>query len=109
MGFHIGSSIGALGRNRTCDLRFRKPLLYPLSYEGGGWCEMWCEIRRHTLRHLYRGYWSALGEKLSVSRKFSAHENQRQVPKQISVLLSHLPGNATNQAVPHCPQVAGTD
>ena len=21
--------------NRTCDLRFRKPLLYPLSYEGG--------------------------------------------------------------------------
>ena len=24
MGFHIGSSIGALGRNRTCDLRFRK-------------------------------------------------------------------------------------
>ena len=29
-------------------------------HEGGGWCEMWCEIRRHTLRHLYRGYWSAL-------------------------------------------------
>ena len=26
---------GALGRNRTYDLRFRKPLLYPLSYEGG--------------------------------------------------------------------------
>ena len=24
-----------LGRIRTCDLRFRKPLLYPLSYEGG--------------------------------------------------------------------------
>ena len=44
--------IGAPGMNRTCDLRFRKPLLYPLSYEGGGWCE----IRRHTLRHLYRGY-----------------------------------------------------
>ena len=21
---------------------------------------MWCEIRRHTLRHLCRGYWSAL-------------------------------------------------
>jgi hypothetical protein len=48
--------IGAPGMNRTCDLRFRKPLLYPLSYEGGGWCEIWCEIRRHTLRHLYRGY-----------------------------------------------------
>ena len=26
----------APGRNRTCDTRFRKPLLYPLSYEGGG-------------------------------------------------------------------------
>jgi hypothetical protein len=25
---------GALGRNRTCDTRFRKPVLYPLSYEG---------------------------------------------------------------------------
>ena len=24
----------ALGRNRTCDLGFRKALLYPLSYEG---------------------------------------------------------------------------
>ena len=22
------------GRDRTCDRRFRKPLLYPLSYEG---------------------------------------------------------------------------
>ena len=35
MGFNVSSSTGALGRNRTCDLRFRKPLLYPLSYEGG--------------------------------------------------------------------------
>jgi hypothetical protein len=26
----------APGRNRTCDSRFRKPLLYPLSYEGRG-------------------------------------------------------------------------
>ncbi len=25
---------GAPGRNRTCGTRFRKPLLYPLSYEG---------------------------------------------------------------------------
>ena len=29
-------SDGALGRNRTCDTRFRKPVLYPLSYEGRG-------------------------------------------------------------------------
>ena len=27
---------GAPGRIRTCDTRFRKPLLYPLSYEGDG-------------------------------------------------------------------------
>ena len=26
----------APGRNRTCDTRFRKPVLYPLSYEGAG-------------------------------------------------------------------------
>ena len=26
----------ALGRIRTCDTRFRKPVLYPLSYEGEG-------------------------------------------------------------------------
>ena len=25
----------ALGRIRTCDTGFRKPVLYPLSYEGG--------------------------------------------------------------------------
>jgi hypothetical protein len=26
----------ALGQNRTADTRFRKPLLYPLSYKGKG-------------------------------------------------------------------------
>jgi hypothetical protein len=26
--------VSALGRIRTCDTRFRKPMLYPLSYEG---------------------------------------------------------------------------
>jgi hypothetical protein len=26
--------VGAPGRNRTCGTRFRKPLLYPLSYRG---------------------------------------------------------------------------
>ncbi len=29
--------MGAPGRIRTCDARFRKPTLYPLSYEGGAW------------------------------------------------------------------------
>ncbi len=28
------SLMGAPGRIRTCDTRFRKPMLYPLSYEG---------------------------------------------------------------------------
>ncbi|MEY4228838.1 MAG: hypothetical protein RLZ84_1430 [Actinomycetota bacterium] len=31
----MDGEIGAPGRDRTCDLRFRKPLLYPLSYGGG--------------------------------------------------------------------------
>jgi hypothetical protein len=26
--------VGAPGRTRTCDARFRKPTLYPLSYGG---------------------------------------------------------------------------
>ena len=30
-----GPYAGAPGTTRTCDLRFRKPLLYPLSYGGG--------------------------------------------------------------------------
>ena len=30
-------SICAPGMNRTCDLRFRKPSLYPLSYGGFGY------------------------------------------------------------------------
>ena len=29
-----GVDLGAPGRNRTCDTRFRKPMLYPLSYGG---------------------------------------------------------------------------
>jgi hypothetical protein len=30
----LRASGGAPGRIRTCDTRFRKPMLYPLSYEG---------------------------------------------------------------------------
>ena len=33
----------ALGRIRTCDTRFRKPVLYPLSYEG--------ILKREDVRH----------------------------------------------------------
>ncbi len=32
----MNDRICAPGRNRTSDTRFRKPLLYPLSYEGQG-------------------------------------------------------------------------
>jgi hypothetical protein len=39
--------IGAPGRNRTCDTRFRKPLLSPLSYEGLGWSEYLRLVMRH--------------------------------------------------------------
>ena len=30
----LGEILGAPSRIRTCDTRFRKPLLYPLSYGG---------------------------------------------------------------------------
>src|SRR3954447_59578 len=44
---------GALGMIRTCDTRFRKPMLYPLSYEGG----MAARIARITTQRLRaRGY-----------------------------------------------------
>ena len=34
MGVEYGSDGGAPDRTRTCGTRFRKPLLYPLSYRG---------------------------------------------------------------------------
>jgi hypothetical protein len=45
--------VGAPGRNRTCDSRFRKPLLYPLSYEGRRkfpWAEPPATTYLHTPR-----------------------------------------------------------
>jgi hypothetical protein len=43
----------ALGRIRTCDTRFRKPVLYPLSYEG-----LPGNGRRaaHPIRHRHNGH-----------------------------------------------------
>jgi hypothetical protein len=38
----------APGRIRTCDTRFRKPLLYPLSYEG--WLRRWPSVPMHHTR-----------------------------------------------------------
>ena len=34
MGVEFGRKDGAPDRTRTCGTRFRKPLLYPLSYRG---------------------------------------------------------------------------
>jgi len=33
---------------------------------------MWCEIRRHTSRHLYRGYWSVIKEERDKETSLSA-------------------------------------
>ena len=48
----MDGEIGAPGRDRTCDLRFRKPLLYPLSYGGGDgakWGAKFTDTRRIIL------------------------------------------------------------
>lgn len=37
MGSDLRKRGGAPGRIRTCDTRFRRAVLYPLSYEGGTW------------------------------------------------------------------------
>ena len=39
MGSDLRKRGGAPGRIRTCDTRFRRAVLYPLSYEGGAWLE----------------------------------------------------------------------
>jgi hypothetical protein len=39
----------ALGRIRTCDTRFRRAVLYPLSYEGGA-CAKPCTKLQSSLR-----------------------------------------------------------
>src|SRR5213082_1192957 len=49
----------APGRSRTCDARFRKPTLYPLSYGGGGWRKGGRELLEQNpgLRISLRTYW----------------------------------------------------
>lgn len=50
------ANIGAPGRNRTCDARFRKPTLYPLSYGGGDGAKrgakLRCWVRPHVRQRL---------------------------------------------------------
>jgi len=51
-GREVGRTTGsAPGTDRTCDLRFRKPLLYPTELRERGRCEMWCVITHRSLRH----------------------------------------------------------
>lgn len=40
--------MSAPGRTRTCDTRFRKPLLYPLSYEGAIAQVTYLRVLRYT-------------------------------------------------------------
>ena len=51
--------LSALGRIRTCDTRFRKPMLYPLSYEGGG--------RKRLRKRLRKRFQSRFTCQLSIS------------------------------------------
>ena len=51
------SRSGAPGRTRTCGTRFRKPLLYPLSYEGAS----------ELIYHSPRGSTTDLLPRLTVS------------------------------------------
>ena len=50
----VAHRFGAPGRNRTCDTRFRKPVLYPLSYEGNegrgreAHCKKYGAVRRRS-------------------------------------------------------------
>ena len=45
-------SEGAPGRNRTCDARFRKPTLYPLSYGGGDGAKRGAKLRCWVRPHV---------------------------------------------------------
>ena len=54
------------GRNRTCDLRFRKPALYPLSYGGnrrGG------RTRRPTVKNTFYRFGTRFHTRRSIGRR----------------------------------------
>ena len=70
--------VGALGRIRTCDTRFRKPVLYPLSYEGPSErSPLWrLGFARSEIQLLRRSnsIWSASGPILFDSVRFPTPE-----------------------------------
>jgi hypothetical protein len=47
-GTNCAALVCAPGRNRTSDTRFRKPVLYPLSYEGGTWSNGRTKLHRRV-------------------------------------------------------------
>ena len=43
---------GALGQIRTADTRFRRAVLYPLSYEGGAWPELAARVAETSIENM---------------------------------------------------------
>ena len=65
----------ALGRIRTCDTRFRKPMLYPLSYEGGGSKRT---VKRTRQEDRLAGLWAAVVlREEAIRRRGDAGKTQR--------------------------------
>ena len=62
--------LSAPGRNRTCDARFRKPTLYPLSYEGGDGAKRGAKLRCWVRPHV----------RLRLSACFEARRRTGRVP-----------------------------
>ena len=54
MAFDLRKRGGAPGRIRTCDTRFRRAVLYPLSYEGGAWLEPSLQVSLQPVRAIRR-------------------------------------------------------
>src|SRR5262245_48000560 len=61
---------GAPGRIRTCDTRFRKPLLYPLSYEGAAFYGTCPPVHRCSRERtsVLRGSADQLGARTALSK-----------------------------------------
>ena len=70
--------VGAPGMIRTCDTRFRKPMLYPLSYEGSGRPCRWCGgSGRLGWRSIVA---SVVGGSFGLARRWSSGTRQNRDP-----------------------------
>ena len=79
---------GAPGRIRTCDTRFRKPVLYPLSYEG-------------KRIHLARGTWYSTRGSCSNPGVEMRHGSE---PREAAIIGTHVEGYERNynKRIPYC-------